>query len=1450
MSNTDAPGMAEYQKLLSGGFSQQEAEQWKAQQTAKLMDGGFSNDEVNAYWGETPPDTTRLDNDTKAAVSTAGPKVADGPLQALEAGWQSSVSGLVLRGRNPDVIPSDKAGWMADALTASGQLAGDLVPGIVGAAIGSGVGAAAGSEVPVVGNATGAVVGGGIGAFAVPTAMRETLMDYYSHRNGGLYFKDFWTRFQHIATDTVKSGIEGGIAAPIGGKIGAKVLEKGGSAMASRLTDYVANATTATAVGGALDGHVPDKKDFTIAAGSALALALFTGGKAKFFKSRNPVDQATVQQNLQDIYAKTGIHPSEAVERAKTDPGFAQEIYAPRAATGDFVTPRADEVRNPEPDPYEKPNRSPDLTGLKNGGFAVHEEHQAMLDQLRADATKAAAEKTAPTIENVAQNAHLELIAQLEGSAAAAKVQGVPEAEVVSKAGAIGRYQIMPNTAKQYGFDPARLTNPEYNEKVARAITQDLASRFPNDTAAQLVAYNAGPGRARSWIANGRHVEQLPLETQRYLEHAQRLGAINEDFIGHNIDQQLVVQGDTGEWVPKAGGGGKGGGTEPPTLDGEVMPPEPGNKKITDETMKLGEDALAEKINEIIAQPEKGGRFDWLKPREMIAQFQSELEPASAIDRALNADKRDMSVEDMLRQTYASKERAGYFVRYGTLEPTLTEVKQTSDNSFIGAYKAVKEDGGDLNGFMAYRLAKRTIEKEAQGVKTGVDLEQAKRFVKLTGDKYERGASIMRKVKDASIDYAVKSGRFSPEFADALKDLNREHIVMRRVVDEGYHPTTGKLFRARNPIKKMYGSNKQIVDPITTEMDNLHSVIAEADRNRARLALVDKIIAHNEKTPEDSRIPIEKIELDDQGNKVLSGELLDENGHVIPPLAEKGAEPFIAERQLNSRLGPNDFVVYRNGKPEVWRSHDEALTDLLRTPMPTKVNPVVLAFQKFAGLQRAGIAAAVEFPVRVLIHSQIAHSAFAEKSSVPFHDMMAGMMDVFKQSENYKAWVRNGGAGVALSDMDVNYLQKDVGRIWQETGTGGAVLNAVKHPLDAMRMLQHQADAAARIGYMKRMDKLGYTPLKAAAMSRKAQLDFAERQTAAWVNTWAKMVPFMPSGIKDLEQVGRAMRDHPVSGLTKATIYFTLPTVMMYALNKEYDKGLAPDDPNRYDQLPRWERDMYWVTPPMGPNHVRIKIQKPYVGSYPFSTLPERMLDDMYAKDPHAMDEWSRAMIDEMIPPYVPSLAAPVVEQKFNKSLFTDRPLVPASLENASGYLQYTPNTSETAKKIAKILGPAGYNVADVSPIVLQNYARQWAGTMPMTILRVFEKPFRGPAKPEQIADNPFVGSFFVRHPDLSSQSIQDFFTDYDDVTKAHTDWRIALEHNDMGEINAASKDVRAFVQIGTFKTAITNQMKLLKTVEADPTMTPDEKRQYTDSVVTLMIDFAKAGSEIAQSLK
>lgn len=87
----------------------------------------------------------------------------------------------------------------------------------------------------------------------------------------------------------------------------------------------------------------------------------------------------------------------------------------------------------------------------------------------------------------------------------------------VSPKGAVGRYQIMPDTARQYGASPQDMADPVKARAVADALLADLSKHYNGNRADVLAAYNWGQGNVDKWIAAGRDPAKMPAETRDYL---------------------------------------------------------------------------------------------------------------------------------------------------------------------------------------------------------------------------------------------------------------------------------------------------------------------------------------------------------------------------------------------------------------------------------------------------------------------------------------------------------------------------------------------------------------------------------------------------------------------------------------------------------------------------------------------------------------------------------------------------------------------------------------------------------------------------------------------------------------------------------------------------------------------------------------------------------------------
>lgn len=249
---------------------------------------------------------------------------ASGPLEALQAGYQGSATGLAIRGKLPDVVlDAQHAKWYEKALASVGQMVSEVPEMVVGAVGGGVAGAAGGTAVaPGIGTAIGGVLGSGAGAFAVPAAIRTSLMEAYKSgtvdSSGG-----FLNSAKIVLEQTGKEGLIGALTFGAGG-VAARVV---GKAIAPAIGEAVSVGTARTAIGAAqataevgamvvapaaLEGRLPEPEDFLNAAIVVFGAKGAIAGAGK----------------LRSIYAKTGVRPEQVVADAKNDPALAQELTA------------------------------------------------------------------------------------------------------------------------------------------------------------------------------------------------------------------------------------------------------------------------------------------------------------------------------------------------------------------------------------------------------------------------------------------------------------------------------------------------------------------------------------------------------------------------------------------------------------------------------------------------------------------------------------------------------------------------------------------------------------------------------------------------------------------------------------------------------------------------------------------------------------------------------------------------------------------------------------------------------------------------------------------------------------------------------------------------------------------------------------------------------------------
>lgn len=1133
-----------------------------------------------------------------------------------------------------------------------------------------------------------------------------------------------------------------------------------------------------------------------------------------------------------------------------------------------------------------------------------------------------------PTFTPSVDNA-MGLLRKLEGSGDSA----------VSPAGAIGRFQIMPGTARQYGFDPGRLSDPAYNTTAARVIVSDLYRRYNGNMDAIAIAYNAGQGRANAYLTKGpgqrleavedptirgglRYVKVeaakdesfLPLETQKYLANGRRhAGQLSpEEGKGGNIVADLGAARPDGRPIPSWEAAQTPESME--RLNAETEGPKQDTSLSAAETWpKATDDDLVKATMENVGEQPKGSFADLASPDRLLTHFFSELQPARQIDNQLIREglmdrKTDFGAEDAMRQTYASDARAGVWVRYGQIDGPDSKNIVEGSSSLTDAVRAFRGKGGDPDGFRAYLLNQRTVQKSTEyldkakiavelaetentqkpgkgsqakldaahaaldkimsgeaeaGINTGFNPFVAKEMVGRDSfnDTYGDAARIWTEVNNSVLDYAVKAGRYSPEAVNAMKALNTTYVSMRRIMgdDASFDSPYTKGFTIGSPLKRMEGSDRQIVDPVAATIDNMRLLVKSADQNWAR----GQIIGLSKTNPEVAATlglrekPAASDPNDDQIEEALKayGFRAPDPKENDPDVAAKWEQAkraytsLIAER-LDKGLGDNEFSHYENGERHVYQIANSDFASLLKGAYSRgSVDLVTKTLQTFAAGARTGIVIMPDFPGRSALSHQVIQFINDPTHPVPVMTWMKGITHVLGNDSVYQDAVAKGAMGAAMVDMDRDYLAHDMDHIFDETGASAKVWNQVKHPLQLAQLVSERIDAANRVGYTLQAQAKGIDPLKAATQARKAGIDYAEKATQQWINWYSSATPFFRAKLLYMKNFAEAWSERPKETLAYAVGAVAVPTAIAWAINYIQDQAQFKDDPaKQYANLPRWEKDYALITPEIA--GVRLKLRFPEGTGAVFGSMLNRTLDAMARHDPQAMHQWS-SLILQQLPLEAPAMVQAPLETLTNHHLATGAPIIPASLQNDSPQLQYTDSTTAVSKAIARLIDPALQrgNMHGLAPIQIDHMVQGWTGTAGIRLLRLLSAPFSRPGPPTDISDIPFVQGFVIRNPGSNAQAIQDYYD-----TKVKFDQALA----DLGTYRRNAKggntDDQAFVQkeygyaeADRRLNEVSHSLMIMRSslwgIYADKTMTVDEKRQHIENVYNQMIDLSKTAT-------
>lgn len=802
----------------------------------------------------------------------------------------------------------------------------------------------------------------------------------------------------------------------------------------------------------------------------------------------HPTMARRVMANMNRIWVETGLNPNEQLQLAQSRPDMKEELLT-QTVHGDPVAPAFRGAAKSEPEPLSPP---PPTEAAAPGATPAAGEATSWYGT-RANPVAPAS----PTFFKSPDEA-MGMFRSLEGSAdnAISKPQGT------GHGGAMGRFQIMPATAAGYGFDPARLLDPDYNTMVAKTIITDLFNKYHGNREAMEIAYNSTPRRAAEYLAAGpgtrleaiadatvrggvRYIEVkstkdesflLP-ETQKYLANGRRRAGEKEtgEPIGpddYTAPPHAEVPGDVDVRNAEAEGDTEGAARAQRVADDQRE-----EAAAADEARGAGEkitsggigaqsvwdnatdrqilDELGASIGVPDETPVRG-----LSLWDRTVMVASRLQPIKAADDLARQTiegydpEKEFSLLDNFRQaahsddrakvamgfTWGGKERGGIVVRDGDVSVKVLPDTPTARSAF----QQVLQDGGNPDDFMRWLAGRRAVALESAGVETPFNAFAAKAAMqsKTLAAKYAKGAALWDAFTKGARDYARASGRYSAEQIKGMEDADLSTWVSFNRIMGKEVGFTRRGFTVGAPVKGMKGGSEGLIgDMLSNSLDNVSAMFRAADNNYA----VAKLVSMAEANPDfAAALGVRELRVAKNPNlDVVENEM---KAYGIPEDKWEAARPAIQSlMQDREALKPNELAFYRDGQKEVWRTGWPELAQMIKGSTPIQVEGLSKVFQSIGHAVSGAITAMPDFAIKMFGSHQLVQfiNSPLRMRELPAATGLTGLAKLMGMDGMLEDVMANGGLGSSMRALDRDNHYDMMTQVLGETGWLDRVRNDV-----------------------------------------------------------------------------------------------------------------------------------------------------------------------------------------------------------------------------------------------------------------------------------------------------------------------------------------------------------------------------------------------------------------------
>jgi hypothetical protein len=769
--------------------------------------------------------------------------------------------------------------------------------------------------------------------------------------------------------------------------------------------------------------------------------------------------------------------------------------------------------------------------------------------------------------------------------------------------------------------------------------------------------------------------------------------------------------------------------------------------------------------------------------------------------------------------------KADVYVIHETFDPRTLKKTGNSLRSILRQLKGKKE----YKEFNRYLIARRSIEKQLQNIKTGIQTSDAIQVEKDLRPKYGKLAGELDKYNDSLLKYARDSGLLSNEQYAEIKKSNVMYAPFQRVMEEekgGTASAAGRL-QAGKPIKKMKGSTRDIIAPIESVIKNTYAIIINAEKNMcgqvmAKLSEMKDMGKYIERVPTPTTIKATTPE----GEKIF------------------GATKYPARENI--------VTVYYDGKPRYYEVSPEIYEMWTKGTAPYTANLITKVLRIPARTLRAGAILNPKFMQKNFIRDTwggFLFTKYGKNIKDPaglfidtLYTPLSMLAQAAKQGPLYIEWLKAGGGMSTMQSLDRASVVKKM----KEIRDGYKPYQVMKW----LRKVAEISEEANRLSEFSRALKVeGNTRLGmeiAAFASRDLSIDFAK--IGLQTKMLNQIIPFYNATIQGGDKLVRSgmNKDDRTEFYIRGISFIAIPSLIFAWLNRHDD---------RTKEFQEQEKDFNFIT---FIGDTAIKIPVPFETGVILNGLTQRCFNYMMTKDPAAFEGFIGSIGSAMMPNFIPSFANPIIEAQANKNFFTSARIIPPGKEGLIAKYQYKNYTSSTARLLGRamsyMLGQETRSKA-ASPAVIDHFINSWGGGLGRLMISISDVSLEAAglgdkvAKPGQAITERFeLDAFTARYPRANTASIEKFYDNYQDAVARQKSFKYA-EKMDLESPEAIERGYKRLDRIYDMDTlqnaykAMQSCQKEINNIWNDPSIEKDLKKKMIDDLYLQQIEFAKAAN-------